>query len=65
MGEMESIDFFVGACSSVNNSGFTFDVVDVDIDNDPALIMYSSGTTGLPKGVMLTYTNVIFAMSNI
>ena len=31
---------------------------DVDPD-DVALIMYSSGTTGLPKGVMLTHRNLV------
>jgi long-subunit acyl-CoA synthetase (AMP-forming) len=38
---------------------------DVDLENQVALILNSSGTTGLPKGVMFTYkmlrTNLIHA----
>ncbi len=34
-------------------------VIDEDInDNDPALIMYTSGTTGAPKGILLNYRHL-------
>ncbi|XP_045508244.1 4-coumarate--CoA ligase 1-like isoform X1 [Colias croceus] len=36
-----------------------FDVVDVDGKNDTLFVLFSSGTTGLPKGVMQTHLNVI------
>ncbi|MGQ0566754.1 MAG: AMP-binding protein [Gemmobacter sp.] len=33
--------------------------VPVDVEHDTAVLPYSSGTTGLPKGVMLTHRNLV------
>lgn len=31
----------------------------IDVDEDIATLPFSSGTTGLPKGVMLTHKNLV------
>lgn len=33
--------------------------VEVDIQTDPAVLQYTGGTTGLPKGAMLTHANLV------
>ncbi|CAH1365656.1 unnamed protein product [Tenebrio molitor] len=63
--DMESMDFFINSCLPSNDPLYRFEVVDVDIDNHPAFVMSSSGTTGLPKGVMLTHRNVLVTFSDI
>ena len=47
---------FLDACE---NGGKPPEVA-IDIDQDVALMTYTSGTTGLPKGAMLTYRNALY-----
>lgn len=35
------------------------DLPSVDVHNDVVVLPFSSGTTGVPKGVMLTHFNIV------
>ena len=41
----------------INNDGVTTKV-DIDLSNDVAVLQYTGGTTGVPKGAMLTHENI-------
>ncbi len=39
--------------------------VDIDVDNDVASLPYTGGTSGIPKGVMLTHRNMVACRTQI
>lgn len=41
----------------INNKG-DYKTVDIDVNDDVALLQYTGGTTGTPKGAMLTHKNI-------
>ena len=49
---------------SDDGSAYRVDV-SIDVSDDVAILPYSSGATGLPKGVMVTHRNVIANLAQI
>ena len=47
----------------MSDDGSRFPSVTLDVRQDVAVICYSSGTTGLAKGVMLTHYNIVAMMA--
>lgn len=43
----------------LSDDGLSYPDLQFDVKNDVAAIPYSSGTTGLPKGVMQTHYNIV------
>jgi acyl-CoA synthetase (AMP-forming)/AMP-acid ligase II len=67
---VERIYTFDGAAGSepfaaLLQAGHGLPAVEIDPAEDLVVLPYSSGTTGLPKGVMLTHRNLVAAMHQI
>jgi acyl-CoA synthetase (AMP-forming)/AMP-acid ligase II len=54
-----------GATAIVELFGDPIEQVPVDVDDHTVVLPYSSGTTGLPKGVMLTHRNLVANIEQI
>uniref|UniRef100_A0A1Y9IVT1 Luciferin 4-monooxygenase n=1 Tax=Anopheles minimus TaxID=112268 RepID=A0A1Y9IVT1_9DIPT len=57
-----------GQCLQRSGKHYTADSLHsdpVDIADEVAIIVMSSGTTGLPKGVLITHRNVMATMANV
>ncbi len=57
--EVLTIDGAEGTGNALELLGDPIEQVPVDLADDVVVLPYSSGTTGLPKGVMLTHRNLV------
>jgi len=60
--EVLTLDGAEGTGNALALLGEPIDQVPVDVHEDVVVLPYSSGTTGLPKGVMLTHHNLVANM---
>ncbi len=63
--EIVTIDSVEGTTPFADLFGAPIEQVDVDVDDHVVVLPYSSGTTGLSKGVMLTHKNLVANLAQI
>ena len=69
-----SIDYVISYLGILNSGMITFQELDIqdcelsssyDVEDDVAYLIFTSGTTGKPKGASVTQSNTIFTTENI